>query len=360
MDSRMMLFVSVLVSLLLTGCMHIEQEVIDDIQLTTAGGYEYTDDSMILVTTVYPNYQPDKSVINETLTDTAKLSKEARDRLNLQSEKPVVSGKVEVTLYEWETAEKGIFDFLDTLERDPSIGSSIYLGVVDGSPKELLSKQYGNQDNGIYLSNLIEQNIETGQIPKTNLHQFLYKFYADGIDPTLPVLKQEDGKVKLTGIGLFAEDKLVGQLEEEQFFTFKLLLERKGQKGSYSIKLNEDNDISIYNISSGRNFDIQKPMTNSEIIINVNLRATVSEYQDGILNKQKTTRLEKEIKELLEQDSQEMIQQFQEKGIDPLGIGDQVRSRTRNWDPKKWKELYPDLQITVKVNVDLLESGVIE
>jgi spore germination protein len=340
--------------------MNIDQRIIDDIQLSTAGGYEYTEDGMIEVTSVYPSFQPDKSVISKTITDTAKLSKEVRDKHSLQSEKPVFSGKIEVTLYEWKTAEKGIHDLLDTLQRDPSIGSNIYLVVVDGSPKELLSKQYGNPDTGIYLSNLIEQNIEAGQIHKTNLHQFLYKLYAEGMDPALPVIKQEDDQVKLKAVGLFKDDKLVDQIEEEQFFVFKILLERKGQKGSHALQVNEDKDISIFNISSERNYDIKKPMTNSEIIINVKLNATISEYQDGTLNTGKITKLEKEIKELIEKDSQEMIQQFQEKGIDPLGIGEEVRTRTRNWDQKKWKELYPDLKITVNVNVNLLESGVVE
>jgi spore germination protein len=55
-----------------------------------------------------------------------------------------------------------------------------------------------------------------------------------------------------------------------------------------------------------------------------------------------------------------MIQQFQEKGIDPLGIGEEVRTRTRKWDQKKWKELYPDIKITVQAKVKIMESGVIE
>ncbi|WP_042144580.1 Ger(x)C family spore germination protein [Paucisalibacillus sp. EB02] len=351
---------SLLLTLLLTGCMNIDQRILDDIQLSTAAGYEYIEDDTLEITTVFPSFQTDKSIKSETITDSSTLSKEVRDKHSLQSEKPFVSGKVEVTLYEWKTAEKGINNLLDTLQRDPSIGSNVFLVVVDGSPKELLSKQYGNPDNGIYLSNLIEQNIETGLIHKTNLHQFLYKLYAEGIDPALPVIKQEDGQVKLTAVGLFENDKLVGQIEEEQFFIFKILLERKGNKDSYSLKLNEDEEISIYNIGSERKYDIQKPLTNSEIIINVKLKSSILEYQNGTLKNEKITYLEKEIKKLIEQESLEMIQQFQEKGIDPLGIGEEVRTRTRNWDQKKWKELYPDLKITVNVEVNLLEKGVVE
>jgi spore germination protein len=101
-------------------------------------------------------------------------------------------------------------------------------------------------------------------------------------------------------------------------------------------------------------------MTNSEIKININLKAIIREYNDGTLKKQKIKKLENVLKEEIEKNSEEMIRQFQEKGIDPLGIGEEVRTRTREWDQKKWKELYPDIKITVQAKVKITESGVIE
>lgn len=340
--------------------MHIDKRIIDDVQLSTAGGYEYIDDDTIELTVVFPNFQPDKSVKSETLVASSNLSKENRDKLSLQSEKPFVSGKTEVTLYEWKTAERGLSDLLDTLQRDPSIGSNVYLVVVDGSPKELLKKQYGNPDNGIFLSNLIEQNIETGLIHKTNLHQFLYKLYADGIDPVLPVVKQEKGVVKLTAIGLFKDDKLVDKIGEEDFYLFKILLTRKGYKDSYAIKLNDDDDLLIYNIFSKRKFDIPKPMSNSDITINVDIESNIVEYQGESLTDQKIKELEEAVEVMIEERSEKMIQQFQKKGTDPLGIGEEVRTRTRNWDLEKWKDLYPSLKIRVHVKLKLLETGVVD
>jgi spore germination protein len=350
-----------LMAVLMSGCMNIDKKVLDDIQLGTAAGYEYMeDDETIEMTVVYPNFQPDKSVKSETLVASSILSKEIRDKLTLQSDKPLVSGKVEVTLYERRVAEKGIFDLLDTLQRDPSIGTNVYLSVVEGSPKEVLSKQYGNLDNGIYLSNLIEQNIENGLIHKTNLHQFLYKLYADGIDPMLPILEQKGGKIHIKAIGLFDDDKLVDQIEEDEFFFLKILLERKGQKDSYALQYKEDKKASIVNINSKRKYDIPKPMTSSEIKINVKLKSTIREYSNGPLNIQNIKELEKVMVEEIETKTQDMIQRFQELGIDPLGIGEEVRTRTRKWDQKKWEDLYPNIKITVSVNVKILESGVVK
>ncbi|GLB60177.1 Ger(x)C family spore germination protein [Cytobacillus sp. NCCP-133] len=349
-----------LLSVLLTGCMNIDQRILDDVQLVTGAAYRYVDDDIIELTTVFPNYQPDGSVKNETLTTTAILNKENRDKQSLQSEKPMVSGKLEVALYERETAEKGIVDLLDTLARDPSIGANIYLAILDGNPKVVLSKQYGNMDNGIFLSNLIEQNVETGLIHKTNLHIFKYKLYAEGIDPMLPIIEQKEGKLNIKAIGLFEDDKLVDQIEQEKFFFLTLLLVHKGQKDTYAFKTKEEKKVSIVNIKSVRKYDIPEPMTNAEIKINMDVKAIIREYSDGTLNKQKIKKIENELKDEIEKNSEEIIQQFQEKGIDPLGIGEEVRTRTRKWDQKKWKQLYPDIKITVRAKVKIMETGVIE
>lgn len=347
-----------LLTVFLTGCMNIDTDILDDVQLVTGTAFEYVDDDKIEVTSVFPNYLPDGSVKNESLTTRAILNKENRDMQSLQSDKPIVSGKLEVALYERETAEKGVGNLLDTITRDPSIGSTVYLAILEGSPKEVLSKQYGNVDNGIYLSNLIEQNVEGGLIHKTNLHIFRYKLFAEGMDPMLPIIEQKDGKIIIEKIGLFKDDKLVDQIDQKKFFFLTLLSERKSQKDTYAYDNNEK--ASIINVRSVRKYNIPEPMTNSEIKINLNIKAIIREYIDGTLNKQNVKKLENEIKEDLEKNSEDLIKQFQEKEIDPIGIGEEVRTRTRQWDKKKWEDLYPDIKITVQAKVKIIEAGVIE
>ncbi|WP_419180568.1 Ger(x)C family spore germination C-terminal domain-containing protein [Bacillus salipaludis] len=46
-----------------------------------------------------------------------------------------------------------------------------------------------------------------------------------------------------------------------------------------------------------------------------------------------------------------LIQSFQKLKIDPIGLGDEVRSRTRNLNDRKWLTQYPSAKINVKVHV---------
>ncbi|WP_054637385.1 Ger(x)C family spore germination C-terminal domain-containing protein [Thalassobacillus sp. C254] len=56
-----------------------------------------------------------------------------------------------------------------------------------------------------------------------------------------------------------------------------------------------------------------------------------------------------------------LINYFIEQNIDPLGFGEQYRSRTRDWDPEEWKEsIYPSLKAEVHVDVQLLEFGAMD
>ncbi|WP_078411455.1 Ger(x)C family spore germination protein [Priestia abyssalis] len=348
--------------MVLSGCMNIEKKILDDVQITTAVGYDAVDKNTIKATVVTPSYQPDKTVKNETFIAVSQLSKEVREKIDRQSDKPFVSGKLEITLYSKELAKEGLIQILDTLQRDPAIGSNLYLAVVEGSTKELLMKQYGNLDNGIYLSNLIDQNIKHGMLPETNLHEFLHAYYSEGADPFLPLLEAKGGKVNIKGIALFDKDKYVDQLESEAAFVFKTMLEKFSNEASFNINLSEEKEeyASVYNISAKRDYKISKPATNPDITIHVKIDAILREFSGERVDKKILQKIERKMTEKIEGKANEMMKEFQKFGIDPLGIGEQIRTRTRTWDKKKWEEIYPDIPIKVKVKVDVTESGVIE
>jgi spore germination protein len=352
----------VLSLLLLAGCMNIEKSILDDVQIATAVGYDAIDESTIEATVVFPNYQPDKTVKNETFQAVSQLSKEVREKIDRQSEKPFVSGKLEITLYGKELAEQGLIKILDTLQRDPAVGSKLYLAVVEGSTKELLMKQYGNLDNGIYLSNLIDQNIKQGLLPETNLHEFFHAYYSEGGDPVLPLLEEKGGKVNIKGIALFDRDQYVDYLGENESFVFKTMLEKFSNEASFNVSLNKEKKeyASVYNISAKRKYEISNASARPNIMIHVEIDAILREFSGDRVDQKVIERIEKSMKAKVEKTANEMIKKFQELQIDPLGIGEQVRTRTRKWDKKKWEEMYPDLPIKIDMKVKVTESGVIE
>lgn len=343
---------------ILSGC--VGTEILDDVQLATAVGYDLDEDGNLTITAVVPVYDPDKSIKNETFSATSKLSKETRDKLNRKSPKPFVSGKVEVALYTEKLAKEGIIDILDTFQRDPSTGANLFLAIVEGDLHKHLKTQYGDVDNGSYLSELIEQNIQHGMLPKTNLHQFTKFFYAEGRDPALPYLTLKDKEVSIKGVALFKGDKYVDYIKEDDSVILKVLRETFATDAAFSVELEDEGEFaSVYNITSNRKINIKNGMTNPSVTIKVNTEAIIREYSgENELTVDAIKKIEKEMEKDLEQRTDKMIKKFQGLGIDPVGIGNHVKHKERSWDKSKWDDLYPNAEIKVDVNVTISESGV--
>lgn len=68
-------------------------------------------------------------------------------------------------------------ELVNTIARNPDLGRNIKLSIVDGNAHELLSSVTKKKIKDYqFISNLIEQNIRTENLPNTNLQIFLFSF----------------------------------------------------------------------------------------------------------------------------------------------------------------------------------------
>ncbi|MDQ1000981.1 hypothetical protein QFZ28_001381 [Neobacillus niacini] len=182
---------NMIIMLSITGC--VDKNVLDDVSIESGMGYDIID-RKIIGTAVVPNYLPDKSVKNVNYTGEATENHEIFVEMQRQSAAPLVTGSLEVVLFGEKMAQKGIIDIVDILQRDATIGERLYLGVVDGTANDILKQDLGISGTATHISNLIEHNIESYDLPKSNLHLFLYDFFQQGKDPYLPRIKKINPK----------------------------------------------------------------------------------------------------------------------------------------------------------------------
>ncbi len=342
------------ISSILTGC--VKTQILDDLHLDSAIGYDYVDKDLIQGTAVVPVYNPDKSISSETFTETSSLSKEFLIKIDTKSPKTVETGKLELVLFSSELAGHGIFDLVDNFQRDPNITTNLLLAVVDGEVREMLTTQFKNEDTGRYVSQIIEQNTNLGLLPKKNLHQFMFDYYSTGMDPFLPLLKLENDQVTISGIALFDKDKFVDQIDYSDLFVFTVLSETS-ENGSYKVRT----DTYVRNLGSKRKFLVSNIKTTPEITVNVQINGIIRQHSGKKIQQKKMyKKVEQQMEQDVKEQAEKMIKKFQTLKIDPLGFGEQVRSRTRNWDEKKWNDMYPTINVNVKVDVKITESGVVE
>ncbi|ETI67678.1 Ger(x)C family spore germination protein [Neobacillus vireti] len=337
----------------------VQRQILDDINMPSAVGYDYVDRHTFKATTVRPIYRPDKSVGNRTFIASDELSTQTFSKINQQSSRQVVTGKLEVALYSKEVAKHGIGDLVDSLQRDPSISERLFVAVVDGETNKLLKKKYGDRDTGAYLSMLIEQNMNSGELPTNNLHQFLNAYNSKLKDPFLPLIEQKGENVHLKGIALFKDDHYVKNLRQDQQFIFQALIENI-KLGTYKLKLKNKKYAAIENINTKHTYRVVNLKKKPEINVDVKVRGIIKEYTGKKTDEKEIAIIKKQVEKELEKEATAMIRTFQKLKIDPIGFGDQVRSRTRNFRYQQWLDQYPNVLVRVKVNVVILEKGVVD
>lgn len=351
--------------LLLTSCQ--QPRVIDDLRIVQALGYDYVSPKLVRGTASIPIFQKGggggpESAKSDTYSVLANRGRQLQDKLNAQEQHPIVFGKIMVVLFNTTLAKTGIYEYIDILNRNPEIGFMLNPVIVDGSTQTLLNTQYRSSPLvSMYLSDLLKQNAKEN-LPDTNLQTFLFGYYSYGADPFLPLLKQEGDHVKIKGIALFNDDRYVGYLPFRDAFVFKMLFQ-SFSSGSYAAPWSKKHTVSIENIGSKVEYHVKN--TNGdpnqpEIYINVDQVGYLRTSSVGIGPREAVTTLQKKMEADLKNRGQRVLKILQRKSIDPLQIGDRVRSYTRSWSPRKWDNYYPYARIKLNVSVKIIQTGIIE
>lgn len=208
----------------LSGCSLLPTNIVNEVGFIQGVGYDLTNDGGIEGTLVFPIYKKDKSSHTEVKSAFGQSSKEMRTKINNETQHRLVSGQLRLAIYGTTLAENGINDYVDTINRDPSIGSIVQMAIVDGNSKELLNmKKYKNENISLYVQELLDQNMELGQLPRTNLQTFLFQLFQIGQDPYLPIIKNVNGSIRITGMGIFKYDKYTTSYKNNEILLFRAI-----------------------------------------------------------------------------------------------------------------------------------------
>ncbi|EEK71089.1 Spore germination protein [Bacillus mycoides] len=266
-----------------------------------------------------------------------------------------------VALFTTKVAKKGLSTSFDTLIRDVNIGNSLYVGLLEGSGTELFKGKYSTSYNvAIYIKKMLEHNMETGPLPTDNLYLGAFRYYREGQDSYMPILKKHGDKIKITGIGLLKKDKLVGTIKYQDMFVFKGLLE-KHRLDSHEFKTNPGYAM-INNILSIPTYEVNIKNGKPSFYIHVKMEARIQELSQkfNLENEKNTQKIAKSIEKQLDAKATKLIKQFKSLNVDPLGLGAKYRQHYRPFKLEEWRKMYKDVPIKVKYTVNITNSGVIE
>ncbi|WP_163140428.1 Ger(x)C family spore germination protein [Bacillus sp. 22-7] len=356
MNSRFFFAISFIV--FLTGCEN--ERTIDQVQIIESIGYDQHEDE-IKGTAIYPTFTEKGQTKLNILTTKSASYDDILPRLNTKAAHPIEIGQLRLVLFGKMFAEQGLNPVIESLNRDPIVGSRMQLGIAEHTAENILISGK-NTNLPFHLSDKINQNIQDGNLPKMNLHLFLENFYNKGRDPYLPYFTIEEGLAHINGLALFKNGKYINHINLNQSFIVKMLIDG-AKNGRYHIKINEnkkDGFISLKNLDAKAHYTISQIDQVPNISIDLTMNTQIKDVPPwlNVTAKKDILKMENLMNKHFKEEVQQLISLFQEYQVDPIGFGDMVRAKSRKWNYSRFQDMYPNLKTTVNTKVNIIQTGV--
>ncbi|MBT2648051.1 Ger(x)C family spore germination protein [Bacillus sp. ISL-34] len=358
------LFLVILTFPLLCSC--AQPRVVDEVNMSQAIGYDILKNDIVEGMFVIPIFQQDKMGKYEILSGTSTTTSDVQAVVSKKADKPVLLGQTRIILFSEKVVhEIGITELTDYLYREPQLGNRVILAIVEGKVKNVINAKPPNTNVniGIFLSDLINQQIETANGPDTNLHIFLGDSLEDGGDSYLPLIKFINNEVTVSGVGLFHENKMVSKVSTRDMFIFKTLVQHH-RRGIYKFKLNDKkkSDIVVESIRSGSSYEVSGSERNPSITIKIKIKGQIKESMrsDNLTNRKMIKKIEQDMEADLSRHANRLMKDFQKKSLDPMDLKQKYHAKNKKMTYEHWKKIYPVMDINIETEVNIIQTGVSE
>jgi spore germination protein len=364
-----------LTALFLTGCW--DQQIFEEVGFTLQLGIEKSEDGELTITRVAPVLVGEVERNVEFLSDNGGSISDTAEKANRLTPRMVEGGKVQQVLFsEGLASEGGLQDILEIFERLSAANVLAYAVVVEGSPKELIETSLEFKDKprtSIYLSHLLDKNVKGSYVPETRIYRYNIDYFSPGIDPMTPLIKLEKDGIRIMGSALFSGGKMTGKIDTQQT-VLMLAMKGKMKEARYQFgRINNTEKESKYKTQLSVTLSREKRKIDISIkdgrpTVNIQIKFAATLYEDKWAcvgeagdQKEEEEKLEEELSKLLTKDCKEVIEYAQEMGSDPIGIGDMIRAKYRDyWKNSNWEEDYRYANIKVEAKLDIKQYGVIK
>ena len=300
------------------------------------------------------------------LEGTGKTAREVRIDANKKTEQTMDLAELTTILVSEETAKTNLYALLDVYYRSAQSPMTAKIVITEDTTKRFLElKNTIPKEIGEYYSDFIESFEDATIFPEINLENAANLMFSEGMDLALPYVKTSSDKAlpQAEGLALFNGKKYTGEYLTLRESTFATLL---GYRKARIVELAYSWDKSGKNIPVA--FDVirfkkKKKITKDGDTINVkyniDMPIVMTEYPPNHLNRnEERQKLEKFIEGSIEKDIARMFKKCQEASSDVMGIGEDIRAyHPQLWKEGKWKDIYKDIKIEAKANVEIIRSG---
>ncbi|MEK3765436.1 Ger(x)C family spore germination protein [Solibacillus sp. FSL K6-4121] len=285
--------------------------------------------------------------------------RDVRQDAELKVEQTLDLSVLSTVLISEESAKDDIYEYLDGYFRDPNSPITSKMAIVQGDLKPFFELSEQKQTTaGEYYERFITSLEENSLVIPYTLQTACAILFENAQDLALPYLKMgEDGRPISDGIALFSGRSFTGKtLNTNESLMLNILNESVGFATRISY-LYKDSPVTVRLNKSKRNLAISE----DKIEIQQKMELIMSEFpQDHLSDATLRKDLEQFLTEKIEQDMNDVIKKLQEAKSDALGLGRNVRAFHPKLFKKNWNEHFSTMDISVKLSVEIVKTGILE
>ncbi|UNL82866.1 Ger(x)C family spore germination protein [Priestia koreensis] len=361
--------------LFLAGCW--DQQLLKDTKLLYAVGMDLAEDNKVKLTTSIPSIMSAsgqgppqlESIVYSSIGPSVRGSRNTLDRTISEQ---INTSKNRVVIVSKEIAKKDLYAYLDVYYRDPMSNLAAKIIIADGKAGDFLRIQPKSEPiTSKYISDLITSAEQVAMIPELNIQYLCSRLFDPGADALVPyVVKMPNNQtLKINGLAMFNETKYKGYLKSDESMLFTHLAdENSTMNGRITKKVFKDsktkiNDYVTVNIEkSKRHLDIHfTPDHEIDVDLTLNFEVSLIEYpRQHVMDPSGISDMNARLTKAFTKDAKKVITKLQEADCDGLGIGRRIMAfYPDEWKKLNWEEDYPRVHFRTKVNVSVVESGIL-
>ncbi|MFC3040389.1 Ger(x)C family spore germination protein [Virgibacillus xinjiangensis] len=365
--------------ILLTACSPSRE--IERLGIIHTLGIDVTDDSQQIETTmVIFQFDDQAETLTKNISGQGKTVRGARNDASSQSAYHLAAGQLQLQLFGKEVAEQGVLPYLNMLVRDANAPDTVFLAVTNQKTKEMLDtgRELTEISIGQFLHGVIEQEKKEHKIPRSDLQIFSRTYFEPGQDPWLPVLDIEEELPAMVSMGMFQDDRYVGEISLKDAFYLNLFLNRippaplelslprepfrDYMPGHEDMESKDDLYIKIQLKGSTNTKLVDEDGLHYQTDVKVKFRLDESSEVVVVKDEKVAELFEKEIAKKMEEGYGSLLKKLQDMQSDPFGFGTYYRVQKKKGEmtSDEWRELYPDISVDFNVDAEMIHYGTIQ
>ena len=276
----------------------------------------------------YPELTPDGKSKTISLGIRAHDFQEAFLHFSLQTRYNLVLGQIRNIVMGKSVWSHDMNHALNNLNFQPKFPLSARLMIYDGEARELLQLSEDTTDFHLYQLMLKLQKLNDFSL--STIFNYVRDDIQPGIAPVATTIRVRDKSISVNGLAVFKDNKLAGQLSEQDV-NYMLLLRNHKVSGSFHISQEtldaSEKPIIIDNAQSKSKVTVLETSPTPKIRIDVDMTSTVTTALNELNAKQLLSELQ--IAHALELELNRVIREMQKIKCDAIGVGMYVRNKWR-------------------------------